>query len=105
MKASARSLLVLLAFVLPFEAPLFRLGPLQLTTVELVLYAMLAAWGAASVSELVLMSTPIGIMRAARNELRDPMVRAAMLWVAVLLLSAASAQAYRAAAFKFALRS
>ena len=31
---------VALALLLAFEAPLFRVGPLQITTVELVLYAV-----------------------------------------------------------------
>lgn len=99
----ARTLLVVLAFVLPFEAPLFRLGPLQITTVELVLYATLAAWGFAIVFPLPVL----------RNSLRahamalagDPMVRAAGLWFAALLASGLAAPSYRAAALKFTLRS
>src|ERR1700733_9915968 len=47
-----RSLLLLLALLLPFEAPLFHLGFLQITTVELVLYAMLAAWLASLIDAL-----------------------------------------------------
>ena len=46
-RRAAQGLLGVLAFVLPFEAPLFRVGPLQVTTVELALYAMLSAWGVA----------------------------------------------------------
>jgi O-antigen ligase len=99
----AGGLLVLLALALPFEAPLFRLGPLQITSVELVLYAMLAAWGLDTVSRVVRhRSSP----RAALATLhREPMVRAAVLWSVVLFASAAAAPSHQAAGLKFALRS
>jgi hypothetical protein len=99
----AEALLVLLAFALPFEAPLFRAGPLQITSVELALYAMLAAWGTGVALEA------LGgrlAWRAALARLgRDRMARAAAAWAVVLFASAAAAPSDRAAAFKFALRS
>jgi O-Antigen ligase len=99
----AEVLLVLLALVLPFEAPLFRLGPLQLTTVELALYAMLSAWGVGVALEVL---RDRAAWRPAIVHLgRDPMARAAVLWAAVLFASAAVAPSDRPAAFKFALRS
>jgi hypothetical protein len=98
----AEALLVLLAFALPYEAPLFALGPLQITTVELVLYAMLAAWGAGVAIE-VLRDRP---WRDGRVEwMRDGLCRAAALWAVVLFASAIVAPSHRAAAIKFALRS
>jgi hypothetical protein len=112
----ARGLLVLLALVLPFEAPLFRLGPLQITTVELVLYATLAAWGGVLVAK-VAGHTTTAFRRSARGAvdrsalqagvaaLRDePMMLAALWWCVVTFASAMAAPSYRAAAFKFALR-
>jgi hypothetical protein len=100
---AARSLLVLLALLLPFEAPLFRLGPLQLTTVELALYATLMAWG------LVIAFDVLGgrfSMRSLVAALRgESMVQAALFWTAVLFASAAAAPSHRTAAVKFALRS
>ena len=99
----AGGLLVLLALALPFEAPLFRLGPLQITTVELLLYATIGAWGL-GVAAAVLHGRATG--RTALELLRrDDMARAAALWAIVLLSSAAFAPSDRAAAFKFALRS
>jgi hypothetical protein len=108
----AHGLLVLFALVLPFEAPLFRVGPLQITTVELTLYALLAAWGLAGTWNMVrdrttLQSAPSGatLRTLARSVLAEPLASAAVLWVVVLFASAAAAPSYRAAAFKFALRS
>jgi hypothetical protein len=99
----ARSLLVLLALLLPFEAPLFRLGPLQLTTVELALYATLTAWGLVIAADVlggrVSMRKMVAALRA------ESMVQAALLWTAVLFASAAAAPSHRTAAVKFALRS
>lgn len=94
---------MLLALVLPFEAPLFRLGPLQITTVELLLYATLAAWGIAIVlPRLIGRGWPLPAELAWST---DPVVRAVALWFVVSLASAASAPFYRAAALKFTLRS
>jgi hypothetical protein len=48
LRASGRAALMVLAALLPFEGlePLARIGPLQLSSVELFLYLALAAWGA-----------------------------------------------------------
>jgi hypothetical protein len=98
----AEAALLLLAVVLPFEAPLFRAGPLQITTVELVLYAMLAAWGIGVAVELL---DGRLAWRASLDALRrDGMARAAVLWVIVVFASASAAPSDRTAAFKFALR-
>lgn len=100
----ARNLLVLLALLLPFELPLFRLGPLEITSVELVLYATLACWGIGTAIAIV--SRPrSSLLSAARALGADPTVRAVALWFAVLVSSALAAPSYRAAALKFALRS
>jgi hypothetical protein len=99
----AGGLLVLLAFVLPFETPLFRVGPLQITSVELVLYAMLGAWGLAVVLDPALRrSSWRGVLAALRA---DRLGQGAALWGAVLFASALAAPSYRAEALKFALRS
>jgi hypothetical protein len=96
-------LLVLLAFVLPFEAPLFRLGPLQITSVELVLYGTLAAWGLAVALDLPRSGSSLrGLQGALRAE---PLGQGAALWALVLFASALAAPSFRAEALKFALRS
>jgi O-Antigen ligase len=102
-KRVAEGLLTLLALVLPFEAPLFRLGPLQITTVELALYATLAAWGVGVAIDVAQGRTAWRSSLASLG--RDEMARAVLLWAAVLFVSAAAAPSDRAAAFKFALRS
>jgi hypothetical protein len=99
----AGGLLVVLAFALPFEAPLFHVGPLQITSVELVLYATLAAWGLAVASVLVRGGSSLRDATAALRE--DRLARATVVWAVVLFASALAAPSYRAAAFKFALRS
>jgi hypothetical protein len=99
----ARTLLVLLALLLPFEAPLFRLGPLQITSVELMLYATLAAWGLVLASDLV--RSRFALQPAVAALRRDPMVQAAVLWCVVLFACAIAAPSHRAAALKFTLRS
>jgi O-Antigen ligase len=101
-----QGLLVVLALLLPFEAPLFRVGPLQLTTVELALYATLAVWGLS----VAMQAWPALRDRAWPDrvvaELRgDPMVQAAILWAVVLFASALAAPLYRGASLKFSLRS
>jgi O-antigen ligase len=98
----AGGLLVLLALVLPFEVPLFRLGPLQITSVELVLYAMLAAWGLGTISTRPRVWPDLKL--ASATLAGEPIVRAVVLWSLVLFASAATAPSYRAAAVKFALR-
>jgi len=97
------ALLVLLALALPFEVPLFRVGPLQITTVELALYSMLAAWGIGVATDVLRGRTswaaPLALLR------RDEMARAAALWAAALVASATIAPSDRGAAWKFVLRS
>jgi hypothetical protein len=99
----ARGFLVLLALLLPFEVPLFRLGPLQLTTVELVLYAMLMGWG------MVLAFDFFGGRLSARSGVaalrEEPIVLASVVWTVVVFASAVHAPSYRTEAIKFALRS
>jgi hypothetical protein len=99
----ASGLLVLLAFVLPFETPLFHVGPLQITSVELVVYATLAAWGLAVAWNFVCGRSSFGDATATLRA--DPMVQATVLWGVVLFVSALAAPSYRDAALKFALRS
>lgn len=101
--ASMESLLVALAFLLPFEAPLFSLGPLQITTVELVLYATLAAWGWSCARDIA--AEPSKLYTQARAALREPLVAAAIVFGFVTIVSALLAPADRAASIKFALRS
>jgi hypothetical protein len=100
LERAGSALLLLLCWVLPFEAPLFRVGPLQLTTVELSMYAMLAVWALLEARALARArgSFSLAALRKA------PMLGAALGWIAVLLVSAAAAPTDRAAAFKFALR-
>jgi hypothetical protein len=99
----AGGLLVVLAAVMPFEAPLFPIGPILVTTVELALYATLLVWGLAVASDLwtgrLRMRAMLGAVR------NDWLVQAALWWGAALFVSAASAPSYRAAAVKFTLRS
>jgi hypothetical protein len=103
-----RTSLALLAAVLPFELvrPVAPLGPLQLSSVELFLYATVALWAAARGTELA----PRGVADRARRPLtwwrRLPEAqRAAAVWAVVLLISALVAPIQRPAALKFALRS
>ena len=103
----AEGLLVLLGLVLPFEAPLFRVGPLQLTTVELVLYAMLAAWGTGVAVELFRgrASWRAGFVRLRGALRRDGLARAAAVVGRRPPGVGGGRAADRAAALKFALRS
>jgi hypothetical protein len=102
-KRLAHALLILLAFVLPFETPLFRAGPLQITTVELVLYTTLAVWGAGIAADIL--RGQLAWRAAVERLRRDALARAAATWAVVLFASAAVAPSDRAAALKFALRS
>jgi hypothetical protein len=99
----AQALLILLAFVLPFETPLFRAGPLQITTVELALYAMLAVWGAGMAADAL--RGQLAWRQAVERLRRDALARAAVTWAVVLFASAAVAPSDRGAALKFSLRS
>jgi hypothetical protein len=96
-----RGLLLLFAVVLPFEAPLFRLGVLQITTVELVLYAMLAVW----LADLIAGLRGRSMRGLVVTLLAHPLAKAAAAFAAVLFLSALLAPSDRGPAIKFALRS
>lgn len=99
----ARCLLIVLAWMLPFEIPLFRVGPLQITTVELSLYGMLAAWGLGMAGVIFR-----GVRTGARATVAwplDAMGTAAALWAVLLFASTADAPTNRVAGLKFALRS
>jgi hypothetical protein len=92
-----------LAAVMPFEAPLFYVGPLLITTVELVLYTTLAVWGLCTALDFLRGRISLRTVVSALRE--DWAVQAAVLWCLVLFASALTAPSYRAAALKFALRS
>jgi len=88
-----RLALVALAALLPFEwtQPLVTLGPLAITSLELVLYLALIAWA---------------VSRVAARRIRWTRVHGAVIaWAAVMILSAVVAPTHQAEAFKFALRS
>jgi len=86
-------LLLVLAVLLPFELrdPLFRIGPIQISSVEICLYMMLTAWGAALVTRRHRHWTLVHTTVAA--------------YVVVLFLSAIHAPSHGDEALKFALRS
>lgn len=85
-------LLLVLALLLPFELtrPLFTVGPLQITSVELPLYALVA----------------LSALRrdAWRPSAWTPLHWAALVWAGAHLLSAAAAESDRSLAFRFAAR-
>jgi hypothetical protein len=95
-------LLVLLAIVLPFEVLLFRLGPLGITSVEIVMYATLTAFGLHVTSEWV--RGRASVANLFREWRSDPLCLASALWVATVFASAVAAPSYRTASVKFALR-
>lgn len=99
---AGRALLVALAFILPFEAPLFQVGPLVVTSAELLLYLVLAVWGLGVARGLAQGVTRVGDAVAAVG--RDRVARAVVLWLAVVAVAALAAPAHRGAALKFALR-
>jgi len=100
LQRAARGALALTALALPFElgAPLARVGPLQLSSVELVLYVALALSAAAIAVDV--------LPRLTRLPWREIAQRHAgvALFAIVLLASAARAPLARADAMKFALR-
>jgi hypothetical protein len=98
----ARGLLFVLAASLPFEVPVCQLGRLELTTVEIVLYSTLAAWGLFVVLDLGLRGRTV--MAALSCARKDPLVVATVAWTIVLFATAA-ATSNRLATGKFALRS
>ena len=101
-RACGRAALLLLAAALPFEMtdPIARVGPLQLSSVEVFLYLALAVWGLSLVAGWV--------EEGANFRLRLRRLPAAHRAVAafglVVLVSAVAAPASRASAVKFALR-
>ena len=106
----AQSSLVVLAAVLPFELvqPVAPLGPLQLSSVEVFLYATVGLWLAGRALALAARgalpwSGPGGV-RAWWWALPES-YRAAAAWSLVLVLSGLFAPLERGAAIKFALRS
>jgi len=103
LRASGRAALVVLAALLPFELvdPLARIGPLQLSSVELFLYLALAVWGAALVAGWWAGERDL-LERIARAPFAH---RTVALFGLVVLVSAALAPAARGTALKFALRS
>ena len=105
-RSIARALLLALAFCLPFEAPLFTLGPLVMTSVEVMLYLSIVGWVAALALAVggSRSAWPARVRAALADVVRDPIARAVGIWLAVTAVSAAAAPSYRAAALKFALR-
>jgi hypothetical protein len=101
-RPAATWLLAALALVLPFETPLFRAGPLLITSVELALYLTLGAW-AFRLARDGLGNGPRAIVRRAVAG-ADPLAWAAVVWLLVVVLSAVAAPSLRAPAGKFALR-
>jgi O-Antigen ligase len=103
LRSLGRAALLALAVLLPFEAiePLARIGPLQLSSVELPLYLALAVWGAALAAGWLAGQRDL-VGRLERAPLAH---RAVAGFALVLFLSAALAPASRGAAVKFALRS
>jgi O-antigen ligase len=100
LRRAARGALVLAALALPFEllTPLARVGPLQLTSVELVLYVALALSGAAVAADALTGWKQLPWRRIAARH------AGVLLFVIVLLLSAARAPLARTDAMKFAFR-
>ena len=84
----SRALLVALPLVLPFEAPLFSVGPLVVTTAELAIYALLAVWGVERA-----MAGRAGAAAAFGLGAGDRLGRAVALWLGVVVLSALLAPA------------
>ena len=101
----AQLLLLALGFVLPFEVPLFSLGPLVITLPELSLYLLLAIWVAALWYQALFIPGTLARARTTLGEITvTPLPRAVVLWMAVTILSAVAASNYRLPALKFALR-
>jgi len=103
LRAFGRLALLALALALPFEGiePLARLGPFQLSSVELFLYITLGAWG---------LAVTAGFAAGDRDLLGRLRRAPAATWAVVafamaVFISAAVATASRGPALKFALRS
>jgi hypothetical protein len=111
-----RGSLVLLAVALPFELvdPIARVGPLQLSSVEVFLYASVGLWGLGRIAMLAgaratttAAATGGASARAAAPWWRrvPPTHLAVAAWALALVLSAALTPVARVPAIKFALRS
>jgi O-Antigen ligase len=103
LRAFGRLALLVLAAALPFEQidPLARIGPLQLSSVELFLYLALAAWGLAAAARFL-----SGDRDLAGWVRRVPAAAWAVAAFALTtFVSAAAATDARGPAVKFALRS
>ena len=104
----ARVLLLGLGALLPFESPIVSLGPLTITTVELVIYLLFVVWGLDLMSRAARAGLRRGAWASGRASLasasRDPMARAVAVWLAVNVICALLAPAHRVPALKFALR-
>jgi hypothetical protein len=100
LRRAAVGALALVALALPFElvAPLARVGPLQLSSVELPLYLALALAAAAIAADVLPRWKQLPWRAIARRH------GGVALFAIVLLLSAARAPLARADAMKFALR-
>jgi hypothetical protein len=99
LSVAGRALLVALGAVLPFELtrPLGRLGPLEISSVELFLYAAVGVWAAGVAAAVLRGERPWRSLPAAYVGVAA--------WALALMLSAALAPAERGAALKFTLRS
>jgi hypothetical protein len=104
--ALARVFLMALAIALPFEAPVCRMGPLLLTSTEILLYVALAAWAIGrGLEEARRWRARAPASPGARPGWRgDRLGWAVATWLAVIVLAALAAPAYRGAALKHALR-
>ena len=85
--------LLILAALLPYELsrPIVVLGPINLSSVEMVLYILIAVW----------LITRLAVRRTHWTSIHS----AALLWIAAMGLSALFAPSDRADAIKFTLRS
>lgn len=107
-KRVARALLLALGALLPFETPILTLGPVTLTTVELMIYLFLAAWGVELAARAARTRSLRGVWRVGRESftgaIQDPVPRAVAVWLGVIAISALVAPAHKVPALKFALR-
>jgi O-Antigen ligase len=104
----ARGLLIAFAVLLPFEKPIGSLGPLTITTVEAALYALLGGWAIGIVADARRLNPGGGTLAALRAKVlwstREPVARAVLLWLTVVMVSALLAPEHRTWAVKVAFR-
>jgi hypothetical protein len=103
LRVCGRACLTLLAALLPFEMtrPLARLGPLQISSVELFLYLTLAVWASSLAAEWLWEERDLRLWLRRAPPTHGPV----LAWALAIFLSAACALALRGTAAKFALRS